>query len=75
MAKLSEEEKKRFEPNAWFVGFAPLDDPELVVAVIVQRGGSGSSAAAPIAGKIFEAYYQKRSTPPEGIELALVSQP
>lgn len=58
-AKLSKEEQARFEPNAWFVGFAPRDDPEIVVAVIVQRGGSGGGSAAPIAGKILQAYYRK----------------
>ena len=42
-------------PHAWFVGFAPAEDPEIVVAVFVQNGGhvgfgsSGSSLAAPIA--------------------------
>jgi cell division protein FtsI/penicillin-binding protein 2 len=58
MERLSVEERKKFEPNAWFVGFAPLDDPEIVVTVIVQRGGSGSAAASPLAGKILQHYYE-----------------
>jgi penicillin-binding protein 2 len=57
--KLSDEAKDRFEHNAWFVGFAPEVDPEVVVTVIVQRGGSGGSAAAPIAGAILQEYYKK----------------
>ncbi len=42
--------------HAWFVGWAPLDEPEIVVAVIVEHGGDGSRAAAPVAGQVVEAY-------------------
>lgn len=37
-------------PNAWFVGFAPLDNPQYVIAVIVENGGAGSGIAAQVAG-------------------------
>ena len=67
---LSEEATERFEPNAWFVGFAPLDHPEIVIAVVVQRGGTGGAAAAPIAGEILRLYYQKYKVKPAGQELA-----
>ena len=60
-SRLSEEEAEKFAPNAWFVGFAPKQEPEIVVAVLIQRGVSGSASAAPIAGKIFELYHQKRA--------------
>lgn len=56
---MSEQAAKRFEPNAWFVGFAPQDDPQVVVAVIVQRGGAGGTGAAPIAQAVFKRYYEK----------------
>lgn len=55
--QLSEEKKRLFAPNTWFVGFAPRDDPWLAVAVIVQRGESGGHTAAPVAGKVFEAAF------------------
>jgi penicillin-binding protein 2 len=42
--------------HAWFVGWAPLDQPEIVVAVIVEHGGDGSRSAAPVAGRVVEAY-------------------
>jgi len=45
------------EPHAWFIGFANVDDPEIVVSVIVEEGGSGGSVAAPIARAVFDAYY------------------
>ncbi len=57
--RLPEEERGRFESNAWFVGFAPRDKPEIVVVVIVQRGGSGGGQAAPIAGKVLAEYHRK----------------
>jgi len=42
--------------HAWFVGWAPLDEPAIVVAAIVEHGGDGSSSAAPVVGKVIEAY-------------------
>ncbi len=69
--KLSESELEGLEDNAWFVGFAPRDDPEIIVAVIVQRGGSGGSAAAPLAREIFRLYHAKyKSRGPAGVEVA-----
>ncbi|MCI0346107.1 MAG: penicillin-binding protein 2 [Chloroflexi bacterium] len=40
------------EPHSWFIGFAPADDPTLVIAVVVERGGRGGARAAPIAGEL-----------------------
>jgi penicillin-binding protein 2 len=42
--------------HAWFMGFAPLDDPKIAVAVLVENGGGGSKSAAPLARKIMDAY-------------------
>lgn len=41
------------EPHAWFIGFAPADDPQIALAVIVENGGAGGSVAAPIARELF----------------------
>jgi penicillin-binding protein 2 len=41
--------------HAWFVGWAPLDEPELVVAVIVEHGGDGGAVAAPVAAEVLKA--------------------
>lgn len=70
--RLSEDAREKFEPNAWFVGFAPLEDPEIVIAVVVQRAGTGGTAAAPIAGEILRLYYQKHKAKTPGQKLALV---
>lgn len=44
------------DSHAWFIGFAPADDPQIVVAVIVENGGSGGQKAAPIARRIMNDY-------------------
>jgi penicillin-binding protein A len=43
------------EPHAWFTGFAPAKDPQLVVAVLVENAGTGGSVAAPIARQVIAA--------------------
>ena len=40
--------------HAWFVAFAPVNNPKYAISVLVEHGGSGSSAAAPIASKIIK---------------------
>ncbi len=48
--------------HAWFASFAPVEDPRLVVVVFVEHGGAGSKAAAPLARKMYEAFFQGRSS-------------
>lgn len=49
------------ENHSWFIGVAPLESPEIVVAVIIENSGHGSEIAAPMVGKIIEAFMKKRS--------------
>jgi penicillin-binding protein 2 len=42
--------------HAWFVAYAPVDHPKIAVAVLVEHGGHGGSAAAPVAKKVIEEY-------------------
>lgn len=51
---------KIFEHHAWFVGFAPIDKPEIVFAIIVEHGGSGGAVAAPKVKEILEKYIIKK---------------
>jgi penicillin-binding protein 2 len=44
------------EDHSWFVGYAPYDDPKIVVAVVIEAAGTGSSAAAPTVCKTIAAY-------------------
>ena len=50
-----------FEDHAWFVGFAPYRNPEIVVAAFVEHGGHGGTTAAPVAHAIFDTYYKKKT--------------
>lgn len=55
---LSEEElAHELKSHAWFVAFAPSEDPKIAVSVIVEHGGHGSSAAAPIAREVIKTYF------------------
>ena len=45
------------DSHAWFTGFAPVEDPEVSVTIIVEDAGSGGSYAVPIAKRIFDAYF------------------
>lgn len=47
--------------HAWFVAIAPASEPEIAVAVLIEHGGHGGSAAAPIAKEIIKAYLQAPS--------------
>jgi penicillin-binding protein 2 len=47
---------EKFRDHAWFVAFAPFEKPEIALAVLVEHGGHGGSAAAPIAKTAIEAY-------------------
>jgi penicillin-binding protein 2 len=59
--------QKKFEDNAWFVGYAPRRNPEIVVAVLVQESGQhGGTASGPVVRDIIKAYYEKKSKKLEG---------
>ena len=48
---------ERLRDNAIYVGYAPFDDPQIVVAVVVENQGGGSTVAAPIARKVMDYYF------------------
>jgi len=48
--------KEIYKDHAWFVAYAPSENPKIAVAVIVEHGEHGSSAAAPIASALIDAY-------------------
>lgn len=45
------------DPHAWFVGYAPAEAPEIVIAVMIEHGGEGPTIAAPLFRKLVEAYF------------------
>jgi len=46
----------RLKDHALFIAFAPSENPQLVIAIVVENGGHGGSTAGPIAKKVFDAY-------------------
>lgn len=51
---------KNIEHHAWFIGFAPVNKPEIAFSVIVEHGGGGGAVAAPIAKNALEGYILKK---------------
>ncbi|MEK7197854.1 MAG: penicillin-binding protein 2 [Patescibacteria group bacterium] len=45
--------------NAWFTGFAPYENPEIALAIVIEGAGEGSAAAVPVAKEVFGWYYNK----------------
>jgi penicillin-binding protein 2 len=50
------------QDHAWFVAYAPADAPKIAIAVIVEHGGHGGAAAAPVARKVIEEYMRHAGT-------------
>lgn len=51
---------KETKPHAWFTVFAPYENPEILVTVLVENSGQGSEIAAPIAKEILKTYFEQR---------------
>ena len=52
-AKIVDERKR---DHAWFIAYAPADDPKIAISVLVENGGFGAAAAAPIARKVLDSF-------------------
>jgi len=61
--RLTQQVSERLKDHAWFIAFAPVEAPRIAVAVLVENGGFGASAAVPIARKVMDAYLLRQSTP------------
>ncbi len=51
------------EPHSWFIGFAPVDHPQVAIAVLVEKGGRGGERAAPLAGSLLSRYFELYGRP------------
>jgi penicillin-binding protein 2 len=49
--------------HAWFVAYAPVENPQVAIVVLVEHGGHGGEAAAPMAKKVFEKYIEMKNQP------------
>jgi len=66
---LSERQRK----HAWFVAFAPVEDPQIAIAVLVENGGGGSSIASPVAREVLDFFMLNRSADRLVAEVASVA--
>ena len=62
---------KHLHDHAWFNAYAPFNDPEVIVTIIMENAGGGSGNAAPIVRQIFDYYFahQPQTSPvnPSGV--------
>ena len=49
--------------HAWFVSYAPAQNPRIALAILVEHGGHGGEAAAPLAKKVIEKYMELQTQP------------
>lgn len=68
----------QYKDHAWFTSFAPAENPEIVVTVLMEHGGHGGSAAAPVAKKVLSRYFElqtKADRPADGTVEELTAAP
>ena len=58
LMRMEEEERYRHRDHAWFAGYAPADDPQIVVVAFLEHGGSGGRYAAPVAMEVIHRYFR-----------------
>jgi penicillin-binding protein 2 len=63
------------KPHAWFAGYAPADEPEIAIAVVVEHTGEGSTYAAPLWRQVAEAYFGIEPAPEITPTLSLTPTP
>ncbi len=61
----------QFKDHAWFIAFAPKEHPKIAAACIIEHGGHGGSASAPVVHDVFQRYFQL-NPPPARPEIARV---
>jgi penicillin-binding protein 2 len=64
---IAEKYEEKLRDHALFIAFAPIEDPKVAVAIIVENAGSGSSKAAPIAKSLLDVYFSKNPPIPNPV--------
>lgn len=60
--KTGSAENEKGITHAWFVGFAPVENPKIALSIIVENGGGGGKVAAPIASQLFSTYLKNNQS-------------
>jgi penicillin-binding protein 2 len=69
VGKTGTAEKIPDDDYAWFMAYAPADDPQIVVVALVEQGGHGSSVAAPVVRQVLEAYFDLEPSAPIEVQV------
>ena len=56
----ADKQAKEERDHAWFIGYAPAENPEIAFALVIEHGGHGGTTAAPVARKVLEVFFQDR---------------
>jgi penicillin-binding protein 2 len=64
-ARRGPDDRRELQPHAWFVGFAPAQDPQIALAVLVEHGRAGGESAAPVARTILRHFF---NLPPAALQ-------
>jgi penicillin-binding protein 2 len=61
----ADKQPKDERDHAWFIGYAPAENPEIAFAIVIEHGGHGGTTAAPVARQVLEVYFADRLPPKE----------
>jgi len=64
----------KYRDHAWFTCFAPAENPEIAVTILVEHGLHGGSAAAPVAKAVLEAYFKKKMARTDDVSVQIVHE-
>jgi len=56
----ADKQSKEERDHAWFIGYAPAENPEIAFAIVIEHGGHGGTTAAPVARKVLEVFFDDR---------------
>jgi penicillin-binding protein 2 len=71
----AEELDERQRKHAWFVAFAPVDNPTIALSVLVENGGGGSEFAAPVARAVLDHHLLKNGVNPGQVLVSAGAEP
>src|SRR5690606_3619836 len=71
----ADEVDERLRDHGLFIAYAPAEAPRIAVAVVIENGGGGSTAAAPVARKIMDAYFTAQADAVSAWEKAAAANP
>ena len=74
----ADKQPKDERDHAWFIGYAPAENPEIAFAIVIEHGGHGGTTAAPVARKVLEVYFEDRlphKDPPPALQAGVTGHP